>query len=97
MGHSRGHSRLVVVATDPDWRPTEGDFFDSVVAALQFAEVPARVVEHEGRHAATARQEPAPPVDCPVCDAEVWPYCWCDVCAACGECCSCAGRGVSLR
>jgi hypothetical protein len=91
-------TRVVVVPVDPDWRPVEGDFFDGVVAALQFAAVPARVIEHDGRHVATARaDDAAPPMDCPVCDGEVWPGCWCDVCAACSECCSCAGRGVSVR
>lgn len=38
--------RVVVRSLDSEWRPTQGDFYDAVCSALEFAGVPALVVEH---------------------------------------------------
>lgn len=45
----RARQTRVLVRIDAGWRPTVGDGFDAVVAALDFAGVPAVVIEHEGR------------------------------------------------
>jgi hypothetical protein len=94
--------RVVVRSLDAAWRPAQGDFFDAVLAALEFAGVPALVVESGAasrgalRGTVTAErnverppEEPEEPEECHGCGGEIGPD-GCAVCDACRDCCSCA-------
>jgi hypothetical protein len=94
----------LTILVDKDWRPVEGDGYDAVLAALDFAEVPARIIEHAddpfttlrrtqtGRRAAVAArdlgEEDADALVCDGCGGELLPD-YCGVCDSCGACCSC--------
>jgi hypothetical protein len=84
---------------DPAWRPEQGDFFDAVVAALEFVGVPAVIIEQERRATRGVRRMLRCTVagratceiagSCEGCGADLWPASYCEVCDACAECCSC--------